>query len=219
LPLYIILLPESTGLTETIDGIVYRPPIVDSAGHLKVDVLTSGLPTDAATETTLAELLAALDVALSSRAAESGGNLEAIATALDVALSSIAAESGGNLEAVATSTALLETLLNALASVHTDQLRVDVVTPFTPTSVGSGQATVADAGTRAQLTAQACKAVSIAANPDNTGNIFLGDVTVSSANGRILAPGDAVDLAIDNLNRLYIDAAVDGEGISYLWVA
>ena len=197
MPLYIVLLPESTGLTETIDGVTYRPPIVDLDGHLKVDVLTSDLPTDAATETTLAELLAALDVALSSRAAEDGGNLEAIAT----------------------STALLEALLNALASVAADQLRVDVTSPFAPTSTGSGQATVADAGTRAQLTAQACKAVSIAANPDNTGNIFLGDVTVSSANGRILAPGDAVDLAIDNLNRLYIDAAVDGEGISYLWVS
>ena len=130
MPLYIILLPESTGLTETIDGIVYRPPIVDSDGHLKVDVIS----------------------------------------------------------------------------------------PFTPTSVGSGQKTVAVAGTREQLTAQAFRAVSIAANPDNTGNIFLGDVTVSSANGRILKPGDAIDLAIDNLNRLYIDAAVSGEGISYLWV-
>ena len=175
MPLYIILLPESTGLTETINGIVYRPPIVDSAGHLKVDVLTSGLPADAATETTLAEIAGYVDQ--------------------------------------------LEALLNALASMATDQLRVDLVTPFTPTAVGSGQATVAAAGSTEALPAQACKAVSIAANPDNTGNIFLGDSTVSSANGRILAPGDTLDLAIDNLNRLYIDAAVDGEGISYLWVS
>ena len=197
MPLYVILLPESTGLTETIDGIVYRPPIVDAAGHLKVDVISSVLPTGAATQTTLAAILAALDVALSTRAAESGGNLAAIAT----------------------STALIDDLRNALATVGADKLRVAVITPFTPITTASGQATVADAGTRVQLPDQACKAVSIAAKPANTGNIFLGDVTVSSANGRILAPGDAVDIAIDNLAQFYIDAAVDGEGISYLWVS
>lgn len=174
-PPYIILLPESTGLTETIDGITYRPPIVDSDGHLKADVLSSPLPTDAATETTLAAIAGYVDE--------------------------------------------LEALLDVLASGAGDQLRVDLITPFVPTSVGTGQKTVSAAGTAEQLTAQACKAVSIAAKAANTGNIFIGGSTVSSANGRILAPGDSIDLAIDNLNRLYIDAAVNGEGISYLWVS
>lgn len=49
---------------------------------LQVDVKTSALPTGAATQTTLADILAKLDVALSTRALESGGNLAAAVTAL-----------------------------------------------------------------------------------------------------------------------------------------
>jgi len=85
------------------------------------------------------------------------------------------------------------------------------------TVVSTAQVVVAAAGVRQQLNAGlACVVVSIAANPANTGNIFLGNVAVTAANGRILAPGDVIDMSIDNLNRLYIDAAVNGEGISYL---
>lgn len=114
---------------------------------------------------------------------------------------------------------LIDDLRAALAAIHTDQLRVDVITPFTPTSSGSGQLNVTTAGTRVQLPSQACKAVSIAAKPANTGNVYLGDSSVTSANGRILDAGDTIDLAIDDLSRLYIDADTDGEGISYLWVS
>jgi hypothetical protein len=113
----------------------------------------------------------------------------------------------------------LEDLLGALASLATDQLRVDVITPFTPTSTGNDQVTVAAAGTAEQLPDQSCKAVSIAALPTNTGYVYLGDSGVDSTNGRVLAAGDAIDVAIDNLNRLYVDADVNGEGISYLWVS
>ena len=88
------------------------------------------------------------------------------------------------------------------------------------TTVSTAQVVVAVAGVRQQIHAGlACAVVSIAANPANTGNIFLGNVGVAAANGRILAPGDVIDMSIDNLNRLYIDAAVNGEGISYLALA
>ena len=88
------------------------------------------------------------------------------------------------------------------------------------TVVSTAQVVVAVVGVRVQLNAGlACVMVSVAAKPANTGNIFLGNVGVTSANGRILAPGEAIDLAVDNLSRLYIDAAVAGEGISYLALA
>jgi len=38
------------------DGTAYRPATIDAAGHLQIDVLTSGLPAGAATEATLATL-------------------------------------------------------------------------------------------------------------------------------------------------------------------
>jgi len=53
-----------------------------------------------ATEETQLLLLAQLDVALSTRALEAGGNLAAILAQLDVALSTRALEAGGNLAAV-----------------------------------------------------------------------------------------------------------------------
>lgn len=94
-----------------------------------------------------------------------------------------------------------------------------MITPFVPTSVGCGQKTVTTAGTRVQLADIACKAVSIAALDSNTGVIYLGDSSVDSTNGRILEPRDSIDLAIDNLNRLYIDSEVNGESISALWIS
>ena len=84
------------------------------------------------------------------------------------------------------------------------------------TVISTGQV-VTNAGARVQLNANLpCMVVSIAAKPANTGNVFLGDVTVTSANGRILAPGASIDIAIDNLNRIYLDVAVNGEGVSYM---
>jgi hypothetical protein len=90
--------------------------------------------------------------------------------------------------------------------------------PYTPTSLAGGQLTVASHGTAEQLPDQDCKAVTIRALPTNTGYIYLGDATVDATHGLVLSPGDGQDIALDNLNRLYIDSDVDGEGISYLWV-
>lgn len=83
----------------------------------------------------------------------------------------------------------------------------------------SGQTTVTTVGTRVQLPGNASVAATIKALPANTDNIFLGDATVDASNGHVLAAGDAVNVAIDNLNRFWIDAAVNGEGVSWLVVS
>jgi hypothetical protein len=96
------------------------------------------------------------------------------------------------------------------------------------TTVSTGQVVVAVPGVRVQLHAGLpCVVVSIAARStglvegesSNVGWIYIGGAGVTSANGRILEPGDVIDMAIDNLNRLYIDADVAGDGISYLALA
>lgn len=95
-------------------------------------------------------------------------------------------------------------------------LDLGALTP--PTTLDNNQRTVTTAGARVQLQTQACLGVTVKAKSANTGLIYVGDSGVTSANGHILAAGDAVSLAIDNVNRLWIDASVDGEGVSWLAV-
>jgi hypothetical protein len=106
--------------------------------------------------------------------------------------------------------------------VDTDgHVQVDVLSttyPTFPTTPVSGQETVASAGTAEQLPAQACKSVSIKALAGNTGKIYVAGDYVDSSTGYELAAGESVDLCIDNVNRLYIDASVNGEGVSWLAV-
>ncbi|KKK76525.1 hypothetical protein LCGC14_2862760, partial [marine sediment metagenome] len=54
--------PETASATIVIDGVTYRVPLVDSDGHLQVDVLTKPLPTDAATATDQATMITALQL-------------------------------------------------------------------------------------------------------------------------------------------------------------
>jgi len=85
-------------------------------------------------------------------------------------------------------------------------------------AVWTGRAVVTTAGVRVQLPDVPCRSATIRALSANTGAVYLGNELVNAATGFPLAAGDAVDLAIDNLRRLYIDAAVGGEGIAYLVV-
>jgi len=95
---------------------------------------------------------------------------------------------------------------------------LDLTAMAAPTTPYNGVVTVANAGTRVQFSAPACVGVSIKAAPDNAGVLYLGGSTVSSANGRVIEAGGVLNLAIDNLNRLYVDAANDGDKLSYLAV-
>ena len=85
------------------------------------------------------------------------------------------------------------------------------------TSLGTAQLNVTTAGSRVQLGTNACKSVTIKAKTTNTGNIFVGNVTVTSANGFILGSGDSISLDVSNTNLIYIDSSVNGEGISYIF--
>lgn len=109
-------------------------------------------------------------------------------------------------------------LLEALPAGTNNIGDVDVVSavlPTPPTSVGQGVTTVAAAATRVQLNNIACKSISIRAHSTNTGLIYVGNSSVAAANGRRLSPGESYDAAIDNANRFYVDAATNGDGVSY----
>lgn len=85
-------------------------------------------------------------------------------------------------------------------------------------SVGSFLTTVTTAGTRVQLATNTCKSLTIKAKYTNTGLIYIGTSTVASTNGFQLLAGESVSLDISNTNLVYIDSAVNGEGISTIYV-
>ena len=95
----------------------------------------------------------------------------------------------------------------------------------TPTSIGDGRRTVTMAVTAVQLSAVsvACAKVTICALAANTGVIVVGGSTVVASAGTRrgipLNPLDTITLDISNLNLVYLDGTVNGEGVSYLYVS
>lgn len=93
-------------------------------------------------------------------------------------------------------------------------------------TVRSGQTTVTTAGTAVPLTTTAvrCTRVIIQALEGNTGAIYVGNDgagDVSSANGFVLGStagtNDRVELACGDTANIWLDAATNGEGVS--WIA
>lgn len=86
-----------------------------------------------------------------------------------------------------------------------------------PTTVLNGKTSVTTAGTRVVLASSTtCKSVTIKALSTNTGFIYVGSSTVSSANGFQLSAGDTISIDIANLNTVNIDSSVNGESVTYI---
>lgn len=91
------------------------------------------------------------------------------------------------------------------------------------------QKTVTAAGTREPLALNlSVRAVLIRALSTNTDLVYVGDSTVTAAVSYTLKPGETVSFAVSdeeykhgasiNLNRIWLDVAVAGEGVAYLYV-
>ncbi len=89
---------------------------------------------------------------------------------------------------------------------------------------------VSSAGTAVQISATSLLvgAVMIQADPSNSGNIFVGDSSVASTNGIVVAPGSALPFdpqvlrANDeffDLSQIYIDAATNGDFVRVIYYA
>ena len=102
-----------------------------------------------------------------------------------------------------------------------DNIPVEVMDEYTPSTIYTGQVNVSMAGVRVKLksTSTSIKGVRVKAKSGNTGNIYVGGSNVSNSNGYILAAGEEVAIPIDDLSKVYIDADNSGEGVSYLAVA
>lgn len=171
-------------------GVAGAALIVDnSAVTQPISAASLPLPTGASTEATLALIKAKTDN-------------------LDVALST------------RTKPADTQTISGSVtANIGTSGSLALDATVATPTTLFDGKKTVTTAGTRVTLAAsQAVKSVTIKALTTNTGTIYVGDTSVSSANGLQLAAGDSISFDIANLNTVNLDSSVNGEGVTYLGV-
>jgi len=76
-----------------------------------------------------------------------------------------------------------------------------------------GTKAVASAGVPERLVASSTftRAVVVGALLANTGTVYVGDATPAAE----LDAGDVIILPIDDPYKLYVDAAVDGEGVWY----
>jgi hypothetical protein len=91
---------------------------------------------------------------------------------------------------------------------------------------GDGRTVVASAGTPVQISATSvsCRRVTIQAETDNTGRIAVGltssiVATEGAASRGVMLPsgGDSVDVYINDLDKVYIDSTVSGDGVNYVY--
>lgn len=88
---------------------------------------------------------------------------------------------------------------------------------------GGNTKLVATAATRVQLSASSVpvEGVVIQALESNTGRICVGgsDVVESKSSARIgvvLLQGDSISIGVKDLNIVWLDSSVSGEGVSYM---
>jgi len=81
-----------------------------------------------------------------------------------------------------------------------------------------GSKNVTVAGERVQLHVdQACREVLIKAKRINTGYIYVGTNEVSNtAFGIDLSANESITLQVANLNQIYLDSSVSGEGVTFI---
>ena len=80
-----------------------------------------------------------------------------------------------------------------------------------------GQNAINSAGTAEVLGAtKDVNSCSVRANTGNTGNLYVGDSSVTSSNGRILDASDPIDLDIDSTSDIYINADTSNDSYSYI---
>lgn len=90
-------------------------------------------------------------------------------------------------------------------------------------NIKDGVKSVTTAGTAEQLSATSipCRLVEIQARAGNTGQIAIGAstvvATVGSERGIVLQPNQSASFRIEEISDLYIDASVNGEGVSYVY--
>ena len=116
--------------------------------------------------------------------------------------------------------ALKATALGNLKVSLEETVDVNVSGIDNPTTLSNGQKTVTTSGTAEALVGSSTlteSAVTVKALNGNTGIVYVGDSSVDSNNGYELSAGERISFEIDDLQKVYLDVSVNGEGVS--WIA
>lgn len=106
----------------------------------------------------------------------------------------------------------------------TDKILNQIQAALLYTSISGGRKIVTTNGTAVVLAAStACKEVTITAESNNTEEVTYGGTNVVGALltrvGTPLEPGASQTIRIDNLSKIWIDSIVNGEGVTYTYLA
>lgn len=88
--------------------------------------------------------------------------------------------------------------------------------------IETGQDTVSTPGTPEQLNGGDSlpvpngATVSVTALPGNTGNVYVGDSSVSASTGDVLTADSSVSIPVTDVSSIYIDVDTGGEGVSWI---
>jgi len=87
-----------------------------------------------------------------------------------------------------------------------------------PSAIVSGQETVDAAGTAQVIGASATlvSGVTVKALAGNSGIVYVGNSAVDSTNGFELSASEAVFIETDDVANVWVDAATNDDGISYV---
>lgn len=168
------------------------------------------LPSGAATDTKLDSVITQLQALLTELQAKAD-----LAETQPVSAASLPLPSG------AATSANQGTMVGYLASIDADTsaIRNDLADLAPPAIITAGSKSVTSAGTAVQLAAisTSCLSLVMSANDTNTGKIYYGGSTVSSETGAFIFPGQTVELRIDDVQKVYIDADTSGDGVKYTY--
>ena len=93
---------------------------------------------------------------------------------------------------------------------------VNILSEVAPSTLVAFITDIPTAGTKVQLATNVIIAGIIEAPSTNTGNVYIGGSNVSSTVfGSELQPGQSAGIAINNTNKIYIDAATSGDDVAF----
>jgi len=88
-------------------------------------------------------------------------------------------------------------------------------------SLNSGRVNVTTTGTRVQMSPNSSLLVTVTvkAKHNNTGKILIGNNTVDATSGFELWANEEITLSLLDINLIWLDCSVNGEGVSFIYVS
>lgn len=105
-------------------------------------------------------------------------------------------------------------------TIDADNVGLAKTTDFQDVTINAfGTKNVTTSGTAEQLdTATVNSYVKIKALSGNTGDVYIGDSTVTTTNGYPLSAGEEIKLNVTDLSNISLDVDTDGEGVKYIGI-